>query len=86
MRRIQTLDLQNNLIWRINKKLENSTIKCDLLSGLIVDGVEAKVNEFPHMGAIYYSNDFKDGFIFGCGASLISETFLISAAHCQKMG
>lgn len=58
--------------------------QCDLTIGLIVGGVEAKVKEFPHMAAIAYQQP-NGGLRFGCGASLISERFLLSAAHCKLL-
>lgn len=65
---------------------ERRTLKCDITTGLIVGGVEAKPNEFPHMGALAYPDGFNDELVFGCGAFLISERFLISAAHCKHHG
>lgn len=64
---------------------ELETLNCDLTDGLIVGGVKAKSGQFPHMGAIAYPT-LENGFIFGCGASLISERFMLTAAHCQYSG
>lgn len=57
--------------------------QCDATTGLIVGGVAANPGEFPHMAAIGYPN-FNGGISFNCGGSLISELFVLTAAHCSK--
>lgn len=58
---------------------------CDISTGLIVGGIKANDHEFPHMGAIGYLNLNRE-LIFACGAALISERFLVTAAHCRRNG
>lgn len=65
--------------------LELKKLACNLTSGLIVGGIKAEKNEFPHMAAIGYGNDEIE-ISFRCGGSLISERCVLTAAHCRKFG
>ncbi|BET02096.1 serine protease [Nesidiocoris tenuis] len=51
---------------------------------LIVGGSEAKSKEFPHMALIGYGSQPRIAWL--CGGSLISERFILSAAHCSNPG
>lgn len=59
-----------------------STVECDAVTGLIVGGVKAKSGEFPHMAAIGYPN-IDNKIVYLCGGSLISNLFVLTAAHCK---
>ncbi|CAH0585815.1 unnamed protein product [Chrysodeixis includens] len=46
----------------------------------ILGGETASLGEFPHMVALGY--DRGDGYEFDCGGSVLSHTYVLSAAHC----
>ncbi|CRL05180.1 CLUMA_CG018056, isoform A [Clunio marinus] len=74
--------------WQVASLSLHSTVQnvvgtdCDAVTGLIVGGVKAKPGEFPHMAAIGYPN-LNGDLSFKCGGSLISEYFVLTAAHCS---
>lgn len=50
----------------------------------IIKGKTAYIQEIPHMAALGYRNRDRTGFDFDCGASLIAEQWVVSAAHCVR--
>lgn len=47
----------------------------------IIEGTRSRVGEFPHMAALGYGFE---GDNYDCGGSLISDRFVITAAHCAN--
>lgn len=45
-----------------------------------VGGVDASAKEFPYMAALGYGED--SNLQWNCGGSLISENYVVTAAHC----
>ncbi|XP_050462179.1 serine protease snake-like isoform X1 [Cataglyphis hispanica] len=54
---------------------------CRDANRLVVGGTEARPGEFPHMVALGRRNS-DETFTLICGATLISHTWVLSAAHC----
>lgn len=59
-----------------NDSLQHLETINDKLIGRIVGGVDAKIEDFPYQASLQSEYDHM------CGAAIISETHLISAAHC----
>ncbi|GLV39372.1 snake [Carabus blaptoides fortunei] len=56
--------------------------KCDYNSiPLIVGGTPAEPGEFPHMALVGYRN-YENEIEWNCGGTLISELYVLTAAHC----
>ncbi|XP_062554878.1 venom protease-like isoform X2 [Armigeres subalbatus] len=56
---------------------------CDSITKLIVGGTVTKPGEFPHMAALGWRQT-NGAVSFKCGGSLISERFVLTAAHCYE--
>lgn len=57
-------------------------IHCNkLVNKLIVGGRDAHQDEFPHMAALGWGDDVNN-LNYLCGGTLISEEFVLTAAHC----
>ncbi|XKL59436.1 hypothetical protein PGB90_000452 [Kerria lacca] len=59
-----------------------SKMDCVASVELIVGGNITKPKEFPHMALIGYNDRLEDA-SWDCGGTLISERYVLSAAHCK---
>ncbi|KAJ8726597.1 hypothetical protein PYW07_001295 [Mythimna separata] len=58
-------------------------IKCDK-ELLITDGEEAKIMKFPHSAFLELVVNNEGEYIFYCGASIVNQRILLTAAHCVE--
>ncbi|XP_065078150.1 serine protease snake-like [Ochlerotatus camptorhynchus] len=67
--------------------IKYSSFNCSKTVDLIVGGEATKPNEFPHQALLGWRQaDDSNEYRFDCGGSLISERYVLTAAHCFKNG
>lgn len=60
--------------------------QCSNDNKLIIGGEAAKLGEFPHMAALGYREVPNEPVQYKCGGTLISDRFVLTAAHCNAQG
>ncbi|CAH2048549.1 unnamed protein product, partial [Iphiclides podalirius] len=71
-------DRKNSIADRECKKIVAASIPP--LDLHIIGGEAASLGEFPHMVALGYED--AEGYNFQCGGTLVSDTYVLTAAHC----
>lgn len=63
---------------------QSYTLQCPLQNPYVVGGKAVQKDEFPHMVALGYipPTFHRNIWKFQCGGTLISELFVLTAAHC----
>ncbi|XP_017890446.1 serine protease snake-like isoform X2 [Ceratina calcarata] len=63
--------------------ITDTTALCkDTFQAVVIGGSPARQKEFPYMAAIGYGNLENGTIHWECGGTLISERFVVTAAHC----
>nr|CAD7264889.1 unnamed protein product [Timema shepardi] len=52
------------------------------LTSYILGGIQADIGEFPHMAALGYLSEGSSSLSWDCAGTLISDRYILTAAHC----
>ncbi|XP_014219961.1 venom protease-like [Copidosoma floridanum] len=66
----------------VNTSAYVNVSQCVAKTKFIVGGTKAEPKEFPHMAAIGYDEENSDSIRWNCGGALISDSWVLTAAHC----
>lgn len=66
------------------RNITDCSIPDKAVEQLVIGGKDAKLKEFPHMAILGYGP--RNNIEWRCGGSLISERYVLTAAHCFSAG